>query len=204
MVDLIILSNAKNEFLYQLTQNAINSVNDDRCRIIVIEQTNKKYQKAETIHIDIEFNYNKFANIGASHGTNPWIIISNNDVLFEKNWLNPLIDANHPIVSPVSPDSYGQRDIQTNLVGWKVGRHLSGWCFMIKRDIWIQIGKFDEDFNFWYADNSLVEQLKNINIVPMVVKNSVVRHLESVTLNTMNNIETLTTEQYEKFIKKYN
>ena len=74
---------------------------------------------------------------------------------------------------------------------------------MIHRDIWKKIGGFDEDFGFWCADNSLMEQLMKIDLPPMVVPSSIVRHLESKTLETMDGISDLTHTQVRKYNKKY-
>ena len=39
-------------------------------------------------------------------------------------------------------------------------KDLSGWAFMMKRDLWNQIGGLDNDFDFWFADNSLIGTTK--------------------------------------------
>ena len=49
-----------------------------------------------------------------------------------------------------------------------------------------------------------MEQLLAIGIKPMLVKNSIVKHLGSKTLVTMENREELTRDQVKKFNKKYN
>lgn len=150
------------------------------------------------------FNYNQFANIGASHGKSEYICIANNDLIFYPGWFNEILKADYQIVSPRCPDDKRQQDIIENEIGEQVGRHLSGWCFVIKRSVWEQIGGFDEDFGFWCADNSLMEQLLAIGIKPMVLADSYVKHLGSKTLKTMDNREELTKGFVKKFNKKYN
>lgn len=205
MVDLIILSNGKTLAFRKMTQSTINSVKDARCNILVIDQTGAKYNNCNTIQIKEKFNYNKFANIGAKMNTNEWIIIANNDLIFTAGWLDELLKADYPIVSPKEPKDKRQIDlISGNHKGYETGRHLSGWCFMIKRELWEKIGGFDEDMEFWCADNSLVEQLKALNVAPMLVTSSIVKHLGSQTLNQSHNIDELTKQQVIKFNKKYN
>jgi len=67
-MDIIIISNAKEERFRSMTQNAIDSAiettKNHNVRIIVVEQQNIDYN-VETIHYDFEFNYNKVANLGA-------------------------------------------------------------------------------------------------------------------------------------------
>jgi GT2 family glycosyltransferase len=205
MVDVIILSNAIDASMKKMTQNCIDSINDNRCNIIVIEQTDTIYKNCKTIHIKEKFNYNKFANKGALITDNEWLLIANNDLIFYKGWLDKLLAADYPIVSPKEPADKRQKDLKTgNHLGYETGRHLSGWCFMIRRDLYEHIGGFDEDMEFWCADNSLIEQLRAVKIPPMLVTDAIVRHFGSKTLNKSKNKEELTKKQVIKFNKKYN
>jgi GT2 family glycosyltransferase len=211
MLDVIILSNAKSRELTQVTANCLDSLLDSNSElnVFVVEQNHNVdwsfgNTRVRNIYLDQSFNYNQFANIGVKHGKSEWICIANNDLIFEPNWFREILKANHPICSPRCPDDKRQREIFGNEIGEQVGRHLSGWCFVIKRSLWEAIGGFDEDFSFWCADNSLMEQLLAIGIKPMVVEYSMVRHLGSKTLVTMENREELTRDQVKKFNKKYN
>jgi GT2 family glycosyltransferase len=77
---------------------------------------------------------------------------------------------------------------------------------MMKRELWEQIGRLDEDFDFWYADNSLIGQLKKLDIPPMIVASSKVDHLGSQTLSTKTEDEknSLMWSKLELFNSKYN
>ena len=77
---------------------------------------------------------------------------------------------------------------------------------MIKKSTWEKIHGFDEDFSFWCADNAVIEQLKKINVKPVLSYDSVVVHLGSQTLNTLSKKEydELTKVQVRKFNAKYN
>ena len=188
LVDIVFISNADLTG-QQMTQNAIDSAikgaNSLQVNCIVIEsKQGVTYQNAKTYRLDEPFNYNRYLNYGAKNGSSTWIMFCNNDLLFENGWLHALISADHPIVSPISKRDPRQKDCQENETGYQCGRHLSGWAFMMSRDLWNRIGMLDEDFDFWYADNSLIGQLKAIDIEPMLVPLSRVDHLESKTLNT--------------------
>jgi len=207
MIDIVILSNAKTKKLEQITRDCIYDLkkNTKNCNIIIVEQNeNVKYNADKVLYIKSNFNYNQFANIGASFGTNKYICIANNDLIFTKNWFDEILNANYPICSPISPNDKRQIGITKNEIGDVVGRNLSGWCFVIERNLWEQIGGFDEDFSFWCADNSLMEQLKAIDVLPMLVPKSVVHHLGSLTLKSVSNRDELTRQQVIKFNKKYN
>lgn len=206
MIDIVILSNANSKELKSITDKCIYTVKHftPNCNIIVIEQCLTAKYNETTIYKSEPFNYNKFANIGAKHGVNDYICIANNDLIFTANWFDEILKTNYPICSPICPDDKRQKGIVNNEIGDVVGRNLSGWCFVIKRYLFEIINGFDEDFSFWCADNSLVEQLKEFDILPMLVPSSKVYHLGSKTLGTVNNRDELTRQQVIKFNKKYN
>jgi GT2 family glycosyltransferase len=72
---------------------------------------------------------------------------------------------------------------------------------MCKRELFSIIGEIDSEFPFWFADNIYAEQLKRFGVKHAVVLNSVVKHLGSSTLNTIN--ETLNHEYTKGLIKKF-
>ncbi len=185
VVDVVILSNAKTSSLRRMTQTTIDTcvagANSLPVNVIVMEQQPVTYHNATTVQAPRDFHYNKFANLGARQGAAEWIMIANNDLVFHDGWLHQLIAAQHPLVSPKCPDDRRQTDIIENTVGDRTGRHMSGWCYMITRDLWSRIGGFDEDFDWWCADDSVIEQCRSLGVLPMLVPLSVVTHLGSVT-----------------------
>lgn len=189
LVDVVFLSKANTPNERNMTQRAIrsclNGANGLPVNIIVLEQGRGRYRGAQTILKGEPFNYNKFANYGASLGTAEWIMIANNDLLFSDGWLHTLIAADHPIVSPHEPSDPRQKEITKNTKGYTNGKHFSGWCFMITRRLWREIGRFDDCVDFWFSDDVVIEQVKALGISPMVVKKSIVRHLGSKTLKTL-------------------
>jgi hypothetical protein len=144
----ILISNAKNRQLYNMTQEAALFARAD---VIVLEQNPEvdNYLGCQTVYTIEPFNYNAYANMGVESCDTDWIVISNNDVEFKDGWLEALLKANYPIVSPKCPDDDRQEHIKVNTTGFETGVHLSGWCFMIHRSLWEEIGGFDEDFKFW-------------------------------------------------------
>lgn len=207
VVDVVILSNAKTAKLRRMTQHAVDTclagANGLSLNITVMEQTGARYQNATTVYNPGPFNYNRSANAGAVLGTAPWVMIANNDLVFHDGWLHQLIAADHPVVSPLNPGDSRQRDMIENTAGPTNGRHFSGWCFMIKRDLFERIGGFDESVAFWCSDDATVEQVKAAGVLPMLVPGSVVRHLGSVTLKAEPNADDLTWRQVDAFNRKY-
>lgn len=188
IVDVVMLSKSLTRQQIIMTQNAIKScirgANGLSVGITVIEQGSHRYRGANTVHKPEKFNYNAFANYGASLGTAPWIMIANNDLTFKDGWLHALLAADNPVVSPHEPNDVRQRDIIENTMGYENGKHFSGWCFMVSRKLWREIGHFDDCVDFWCSDDVVIEQVKAAGITPMLVKGSIVRHTGSVTLKS--------------------
>jgi GT2 family glycosyltransferase len=109
-------------------------------------------------------------------------------------------------MSPKNPGDIRQADITVPQKGFAVGRNFSGWCFVMKRLIWEKIGGLDEDFSFWCADNATVEQLKAIQVQPVLIPSSQVKHFASATLQTLDKAAYVekTKMQILKFNRKYN
>jgi GT2 family glycosyltransferase len=210
VVDVIFISNASKTGK-ALTQSAIDScikgANGMAVNCIVIEQAKEvQYKNAMTYNADRPFNYNYYLNFGAVRGKANWIMFCNNDLVFRNGWLHGLLGADYPIVSPICLKDFRQKGITENEKGWQCGRNLSGWAFMMSRDLYNKIGGLDNDFDFWFADNSLIEQLKVLDTPPMLVPSSRVDHLGSHTLNRESQLirNSLMWSKLELFNKKYN
>lgn len=189
VIDLIILSKAKSYRDSLMTQKAIDTALDGAnglpINVIVIEGGVGDYHDAKTVYNKNKFNYNGFANQGAGMGTAEWIMIANNDLEFTNGWLHNLLSADNPVVSPHEPTDIRQKGIIDNESGFEIGRYFSGWCFMIERKLWLEIGGFDESVDFWFSDDVVVEQVKALGITPMLVKESIVRHAGSITMKQL-------------------
>ena len=192
IVDVVILSNVTSSELQQSTQRTIDTcvagANGLPVGVAVLEQCpNIVYRRAATIHMPAQFNYNAFANFGASRG------------------LHALLAADHPLVSPKCPRDKRQSEFKQNTIGGVTGQHLSGWCYMISRDLWDRMGGLDESVSFWCSDDVVIEQAAKFGVQPMIVPASVVEHDQSSTLKTepADLRDELTWAQLDKFIAKY-
>lgn len=210
-MDVIFLSRASTPELQRMTQDAIATClafASQRVNIIVMEQIEDVvyYGKGVvTVQAPKEFAYNKFANYAAKeYGSAEWIMVANNDVAFFPGWLTPLLEAGErgaDLVSPKCPLDPRQKELTSNTLGDQTGKHFSGWCFVIKRELWEKIGGLDEDFTFWCADDAVVQQARRKGVTPMLVPASRVLHLGSVTAPSPPS--SMTWEQVHKFEQKY-
>lgn len=213
LIDVIILSNAATPELRQMTATTITTCEQTAevpINIFVCEQNIRAtkhgrghYRVNGVFHMADEFNYNRFANRGAAAGRAPWILIANNDLRFQKGWDTELLAANHPLVSPKCPRDPRQQQFRENMLGDMTGRHFSGWCFMIKRTLWEQLGGLDECVSFWFSDDVVIQQAKTAGLQPMLVPSAQVEHLQSRTLRLQDNIDELTWGQLEIYEAKY-
>lgn len=210
VVDVVILSKANDYSTKAMTQKAVDTCfygsNGLPVNIIVVESGQADgYQHATTIRKFDKFNYNAFANYGAEQGKAPWIMIANNDLVFHDGWLHNLIAAGNDLVSPREPNDTRQADITKNTKGDVCGKHLSGWCFMIKRKLWEKIGKFDTDVDFWCSDDVVIEQCKAVKVKPMLVYDAIVDHTVSATLRRADapDLDNLTWRNVYIFNTKY-
>lgn len=215
-VDIIILSFARTMRLAEITQQTINtchsSERDIKFNILVLEQnTNALYSNCTTRHTTAEFNYNRFMNTGINSTASEYVCLCNNDLIFHKGWCRNIIDAmekEHLLsASPLCPNAQGVNYPHGPAIeyGYSNARHLSGWCIMCNRFLFEIIGKLDEEFPFWFADNAYSEQLKKFKVKHALVRSSIVTHIASSTLKGLGKekYNALTIDHARKFIEKY-
>ena len=204
-IDVIILSYAKSQNEYNLTQSCIWSIKKSLNIIpnIIVVETNSKvtkypdvYQVDELIVPNIEFNYNKFLNLGLKKTKTDYILISNNDVMYEENCLNILVNKLIKKYDSVCP-----LDISTNLtttseedIAWyTIGKLVTGWSILFKKEILNKIGYFDEQFSFWYQDNDYANWLEKCKLKNALIPTALIHHYGKQSHNLMT-----TEELYEK------
>lgn len=213
LIDVVLVSDAKNSFYKSLTCKAIDTVG--KLANIIIVESNKDifYNDVITVHPDEKFNYNRYLNIGASYGTADYIFFGNNDIIFSFNWEKKIIKAmkrlNISSASPLCPRVAKIMKIKANsgvLIGYELITRFCGWAFVWKRELYNQIGPLDEDFTFWCSDNACIEQLLNANEQHGLVTSSLVGHFGSLTLESLDPTlrQKYTLEEIDKFEKKYN
>jgi len=222
-VDVIILSNTANLFYYGLLQRTINTLHWSEPNIkfnpIVVE-TNGSYidcgfispNANKVITPGIEFNYNKFLNIGVSECNNDWLVIANNDLIFTQNWFTKILKFSdeHPefkSFSPFEPNWHCHKTLAEAKYyeGHRVGYEITGWCLVMKREIITTCELFDETFAFWYQDNDYAMSLQKNNIKHALITGSRVYHETSQSHKLLGIKETeMTHLQRSTFIKKWN
>ena len=225
MLSIIILSNSKNDYLKAITDAAIASLKNaelpkekpfNEIRILVVESAaGIAHQNVIQIQYDWkkypEFNFNYALNQGveflkSSFSDNDWWCFSNNDIVFDRNWLTE-IDRVHrqcPQLESLcrNPDILLKKNAVK--VGYVLGEHLVGCCILSANRIIDQvIHSFDEAFSYYFPDDDYLEVLKANNVQHGKVMSSIIHHLESQTpLNSSHQLKLLL-DGKNTFIKKY-
>jgi len=196
IIDVIILSYAKDDSIIKMNNDCINSLisssDQHKFNIFLVETDNTKKHSYEqnnvtVIQPGVEFNYNKFLNFGLEKCTNEWILISNNDTVYHKNFLENMfmvnkIDNDLLSMSPMD-DTWHRHDTFDKSVnvhyGYRVSYEITGWSILANKKVFDVIGKFDEEFTFWYQDNDYASNLIKHNIKHALITSSKVTHLLS-------------------------
>jgi hypothetical protein len=223
-IDIIILSCGQNEELRKITGNCIASLvvsespHQIKFNILVLESQKNmmpyQYPNTLTVYPADDFSYNKYLNIGIESTTSKYVCLCNNDLIFHPRWATELLRAfdRHPDLSSASPacsihhPNMGY-ELNTGLyTGYRSNYELAGWCVFLKRDALRIIGKLDENYTFWCADNDYANMLSVLRLRHALVTSSVVDHLESVTMNCQIEEEDagLTHTEFFYFEKKWN
>lgn len=199
-LSVIILSYAIDNDIYEMNCRCIDSLlnseqwNDGELEILLLE-SNKKVVSSYPNEVrmlipDEKFNFHRFLNIGLAETTGNFIAFCNNDIIFQPNWWTAIkrIKEQHPKFMCFSPldRSYPMMteeempSTKDYYIGWENKRHFAAWCFVWERKVFDIVGKFDEIFDFYSADDDELMTLRKYAIPNVLVTDSEVKHLSQV------------------------
>jgi GT2 family glycosyltransferase len=196
-IDVIILTDSSDVALTQRTIDTLHdsAIYENFCIQLVDSGSNdvNRYKGwTNYIHPESSFNYNKFLNIAIKYCTEDWVVISNDDVSYEKGWFSEIMDV-HKIrpdieaFSPKDPFLYAKYFSRYFIGGnssyhesYTVTEALQGWCTVIKKCALDKILPFDELFDMYYQDNDYAERLKQVGVKHALVRHSIVCHMETL------------------------
>lgn len=216
-VDVIIISDAKNENLLNVTKRGLESLLRSSVKntfnIVIIESQKainydsyncyKWDHKIITHHPTEEFGYNKYLNIGINMTDSPYVALCNSDLIFRKGWSEQIISVmekydNIYSASPWCNEVHGSNEKHLSQIypGFEIRKQFCGWCILQKRSLYDIIGPLDEGVRFWFSDNILSDQISLANLQHVLVPASVVNHHSN---NIGKTAETLTQEDVNSF-----
>lgn len=223
-ISVIILSKTTSIEEYKTTLNCLNSLlnsessNKINFQIILIESYAKyiklgiKYPEyVKVIVPNCNFNYNQFLNIGIKKSCGDFLVLCNNDIIFRKGWMTNILEIyyKHPKILSFCPiDLNNQLTKSINhekgfIKGYAIKIHVSGWCIVVKKEIFNFIGSLDESFDFYYADNDYVMTLRKNNLDHALVLSSEVSHIGGYSSSHFRMITTKTNEKQINYIVKF-
>lgn len=200
LIDIIILSYAKNDELKKLTEQTVSTcmqsekTTEIKFNIVVIEshQPLKPFQfkDTKTIYPDVKFGFHRYLNIGIKNTSSDYICFCNNDLIFHENWASEIlkamqIDAKLMSANTFCPNFHADKlaNYKSNInYGYQNGIFFTGWCFFVKRSVFKITGLFDEKFEFWFSDDDFRLTLQKFDFKNALIKNAQVTHLRSETL----------------------
>lgn len=222
-IDIIILSYAQSLELKATTERCIESLIKSenpakiKFNIVVIESekdlVNFQYNYATTIYPEGEFGYNKFLNLGIDTTSAKYVCLCDNDLFFHPYWATEILKAFNKYndlssASPICSIHHPEMGFEINngiYTGYRNRYEIAGWCLFLKRDVFRIIGKLDENYKFWCADNDYSNMLSVLKLRHVLVSSSIVDHLEGATINVQTEkIEKLTASEFFYFEKKWN
>ena len=213
VVDVVIPANTIDEQIRAITQNSIYSLrscelSNVKFNVIVCEQNREAddYDGVDlTLHYDFPFCFNKVLNYGARHCHNKYIMFVNDDIMYCRGFIMPLLTAammGYQSLSPTDPHKDNPCE-QKYVEGYGIDLELKGWFIMCDRDMYDQIGGFDERVDFYWSDNLYKDQLKKAHVKHFRVTDSFAVHFGRSTLRKHNKQKRIeyTDGQGEKFLE---
>ena len=197
-LSLVILSFTTDVNSSAILANVINSFQNHTkvsYEIIVIESG--ELEKAKVIvpeevilkqYIGDSFNFHRALNQGLQMANGKRICFTNNDVVFYSNWYSTLskvmVDYHLQLASPVDPTDdklwmYDKKGVDC-IIGYEIQKHFKGWCFVAEKSVFKKIESFDEDFDFYWADNDFILEVLRANLRHGIALNSRVKHLDKI------------------------
>lgn len=224
VIDVVILTNSSKE-VCEITKRTITSLHDSetnfKFKVHLIdsnEYSSKDYEKIVYRYdfINEPFNYNRFLNYAFRNVSSDWIIISNNDIGYERGWFSEIMEIHklRPDIhsfSPKDPLLY-MKYFSNHFIGgkdlyyesYKVSEAVMGWCLVIKRESLNKLLPFDEIFDMYYQDNDYAENLKKNGIRHALARHSIACHLNTLNIGKSNeNIKGKMKEDEIKFRSKW-
>ena len=198
-LSVIILSYAVDDEVYQMNCQAIESLfaskdwGDSEPEVVLMESNRgAKYAYDKRVRVmmpEERFGFHRFFNIGLDNTSGEFVAFCNNDIVFMPGWWSTIMSVKeqHPKFMCFSPidSSYPMMaeeiaKSQDYTIGWENKRHFAAWCFVWERKVFDTIGRFDETFDFYSADDDELQTLRYYAIPNVLVTGSEVKHLSQV------------------------
>ena len=223
-VDVIMHTRTSNEAVYSMTKIALmmlfDSEKDYNFKVHLYEtDPNSNYDYTGLCYNYFRsyepYNCCKLINEANSVVSHDWILIVNNDLRFERGWFSKIVDVykQRPDIESFSPKDpliyskyYDYHFVGTDedyCEAYTVTEFMAGWCYVMRKRVWDAVYPWDEQFQFYFADNDYVQKIKKAGIKHALVRDSLVFHFGSQTIGEKIQSERFIQDE-SKFRKKWN
>jgi GT2 family glycosyltransferase len=193
------LTNTADELIYKMTKQTISSLKSsdglEDVNIILLESNHNSdyiYDVNHYIKPDTPFNYNAYLNMGIEYANSEYTCVSNNDIIFSKDWWSKLrnsiekysLDVASPkSTAPLQPHNNQKEYFKhmytpDSITKLELKRYsFAGWCFTFTEEVREWLFPLDEQFSHYHQDIDLIMVLKQKDIKHGFVAGSKVEHL---------------------------
>jgi hypothetical protein len=138
-----------------------------------VQKIHAKFPRVKIVALTANSGYRRATNIGAHEAKGNYLVICNQDMRMDRNWLAQMVecveaDRTVGIVAPkilMFDDAqvineagntlhfaglYGSRGLGASAAEYSISEPvatMSGCCFLIRRNLWLKMGGFSEDFD---------------------------------------------------------
>lgn len=206
IVDVVILTDNTDQVMtYETIRSLHDSEVDHQFNVIVVSSNEMRgYSNAAVnMFIDYKFNYNMFLNYGVAKCKAEWVLISNDDVKYERRWFSNILKVyeQRPDIQSFSPkdpmlylkyfNSHFAGHQDDYYESYIVSEAFMGWSFVMRKEALDKIRPFDETFDMYYQDNDIVETMKLHGIKHALVRDSIASHLNTLYIDRPMSMEKL-------------
>lgn len=207
-------------------------VMDDKSPNEYARNLDKNVKNITFISNEENLGFLKNCNKGASIAKGKYIFLLNNDTNVQPNWLSTLVQliesdekigmVGSRLVYPTAQQQEAGGIVWNDASGWNFGRlddptkpeynyvkevdYISGAAIMIKKDLWNEIGGFDERYTpAYYEDTDLAFEVRAHGYKVMYQPRSVVVHFEGISNGTDlgSGIKRYQVVNNQKFLEKW-
>lgn len=207
--DLIVITRTMDVELRNATQRTIDSCISgvrfgSKVNVIIVETSGLKcndYKNYdEMLLYKGQFMYNKALNLGLTKAKGDIHILANNDLFFHEGWdeIGQLMFNNNYLSACALSQDKRQAMYKkgyTAYEGYRIGRHLPGWCIFMRKEVLKIIGKLPEKHEFWYSDDDYADILKYYKIKHALICAVRVDHVHNGS-TTLAKIDKFTRQRY--------
>jgi GT2 family glycosyltransferase len=136
-------------------------------------------------------------NQGCKAAIGTHLALLNNDLLLPDGWAEKLIAHGRDAICPSydqSPkerqdfESYNNKLSPGLKDASRPGVHpqgFAGFCYILTREVYDRVGKFDESYLYWFGDNDYFIRLNQMGIVPVMAQDVFIHHYANKTCNSL-------------------